>query len=470
MKKYLIDEIDAGQANESQIDFAVDLEVPTAIKLKIISGKLSEQELIKRKKTLASRDSTEALWLGEYFKSKNNTAEAIAWLNESIRQGSSQAKLQLAQLYYEGRELTKAQLLLDELYAVDEANRLNMEIAIEKGEKDKMLQLQKLTDFYVYDKTFFSQLETYEVLLFGDQSHNARENYHQDSQCQNIIQPFASRLSDLIYFDQVIENVKTHPIASYFCFLKPKYIPITKLSCEAKKGKPITCDELSWQTVKLNSEVKYISVMLPEGGANVHSGIMYLDSRDTEKVFAHELSHFLGLIDEYPLANNHRACLNPEVRVLANNIVLMQDSMPLSEISEGELKDNLLSILPWANHIKPTTPLFQKVGSNWKIGTPQQYAKEIGLFITNTCELENLNAFKPVSTPTIMENNDYELPDVYNLLISNSNNIFGMPSYHYNVAQAMAAAEVNGFMDWLELSLKKEHNKTKQLKIQNGLY
>jgi hypothetical protein len=46
----------------------------------------------------------------------------------------------------------------------------------------------------------------------------------------------------------------------------------------------------------------HLVILAETGKANVHNGIMYLDSQDTYDVFVHELAHFSGFIDEYPLS------------------------------------------------------------------------------------------------------------------------------------------------------------------------
>jgi hypothetical protein len=59
-----------------------------------------------------------------------------------------------------------------------------------------------------------------------------------------------------------------------------------------------------------------------KGKANVHNGIMFLDRKDTYDVFIHELAHFSGFIDEYPLTKElaKRVCAGVD----APNIVFKQ--------------------------------------------------------------------------------------------------------------------------------------------------
>ena len=59
-------------------------------------------------------------------------------------------------------------------------------------------------------------------------------------------------------------------------------------------------------------------VFADEGKANVHNGIMYLDLADTYSVFVHELAHFAGFVDEYPLSSDMAAniCHKPAPNLL----------------------------------------------------------------------------------------------------------------------------------------------------------
>lgn len=77
----------------------------------------------------------------------------------------------------------------------------------------------------------------------------------------------------------------------------------------------ISCDE-NWQQsgrlgcrlLSLAKKLKklpftHLVMFADKGKANVHNGIMFLDRMDTYDVFIHELAHFSGFIDEYPLTH-----------------------------------------------------------------------------------------------------------------------------------------------------------------------
>ena len=48
----------------------------------------------------------------------------------------------------------------------------------------------------------------------------------------------------------------------------------------------------------------HLVIMADKGKANVHNGVMYLDLADSYSVFVHELAHFSGFVDEYPVSES----------------------------------------------------------------------------------------------------------------------------------------------------------------------
>jgi hypothetical protein len=145
----------------------------------------------------------------------------------------------------------------------------------------------------------------------------------------------------------------------------------------------IVCEEnwqqsgrLGCQLLSLAEKLKILPfthlVMFAEKGkANVHNGIMFLDRQDTYDVFIHELAHFSGFIDEYPLSQGlaKRVCAGVD----APNIV------------------------------------FKQAG---KLAVDRQYWQSIGIqnstpiFAARTCDNHGTQAFKSSSQLTFMEYHD----------------------------------------------------------------
>ena len=82
------------------------------------------------------------------------------------------------------------------------------------------------------------------------------------------------------------------------------------------------CQLLSLAEKLKNLPFTHLVMFANKGKANVHNGIMFLDRKDTYDVFIHELAHFSGFIDEYPLSKElaKRVCAGVD----APNIVFQQ--------------------------------------------------------------------------------------------------------------------------------------------------
>jgi len=50
-------------------------------------------------------------------------------------------------------------------------------------------------------------------------------------------------------------------------------------------------------------DFSHLVVVAEKGKANVNNGVMYLDLADSYSVFVHELAHFVGFVDEYPVSD-----------------------------------------------------------------------------------------------------------------------------------------------------------------------
>lgn len=84
----------------------------------------------------------------------------------------------------------------------------------------------------------------------------------------------------------------------------------------------ISCDITPLAANLKDKQFTHLVIFTRQGKANVHNGIMYLDRQDTYDVLIHELAHFAGFIDEYPLSTElaERVCSGIE----APNLVFQQ--------------------------------------------------------------------------------------------------------------------------------------------------
>jgi hypothetical protein len=176
----------------------------------------------------------------------------------------------------------------------------------------------------------------------------------------------------------------------------------------------ITCDEnwqqsgrLGCQLLSLAEKLKsvpftHLVMFADKGKANVHNGIMFLDRMDTYDVFIHELAHFSGFIDEYPLSQDlaKRICAGID----APNIVFKQ-----------------------AGQINVDRLYWQSIGMQ----------SSTDVFAARTCDNHPTQAFKASNQLTFMEYHDTAFIPAHYLIAwqKQLQNTPALPSAHVNFAQ-----------------------------------
>ena len=143
-------------------------------------------------------------------------------------------------------------------------------------------------------------------------------------------------------------------------------------------------------------------------------------------MFVHEISHLLGFVDEYPLPTNHQNCLQYQKEIFANNIAV------LARVYQGSktvIRQKVLSQLAWGAFIKNSTPILQRVKAlsdvdnltkieQWQLGTPTTYNQEVGLFLSESCDNTQLQAFKPLYKQTKLRYCEKTLPILYSQILT----------------------------------------------------
>ena len=165
------------------------------------------------------------------------------------------------------------------------------------------------------------------------------------------------------------------------CINRPMWVEAQQLDCDAnwQSSGRLGCNlqPLGPQLRALN--FTHLVIFAEEGKANVHNGVMFLDRQDTYDVFVHELAHFAGFVDEYPLS-----------KTLAR------------DICEGDNAPNLT----FQQAKQETANL-----SRWSSMSDEQ---GISIDIARTCDRHSAQAFKPTSDITFMEFHDHAyIPSIY---------------------------------------------------------
>ncbi len=446
---------------------------------------------------LAKTEGKIAYQLAEFYLDESKTIfsdseQAILWYQQAIRLKFHKASIALARLYFYQGYTQKAHALLNRLplqtliknedSTVVVAVVLMIEIAISEGRVEAVRSL--LNQYSLLLKTdekgisLLNSLAKYQVLLPKVKRKISDEG--NKSSCSNSIQIFATNLVHLAQAEQISQKFTKQPLNTAVCFLPVRYIPLSMLSCSTANQSAILCDESQFYKIAPSVSSRYIAVMLPEGGANVHFGMLYFDAQDGINVIEHEISHLLGFIDEYPLSEGHVRCLANQEEAFSQNIAVLPSSY---QGDKSSVRNKVLKQLAWGDKIKETTPILQAIGDNslnlqyWKLGTPKGFEQEVGLFSSKTCDKKSneqqgvINAFKPLFKRTKLEYNQVDFPFQYLALLGDYAEQFRMPSFHYNIALAYYQKKnIEQASYWLKQASKWELTHSRRQKVREGRF
>ena len=447
LSSYLSKTINSNKHSETQLNFALAHNNLTALRFAWKNSTFHSEAWLSFSKKLAKTEGEVAYLLADYYHEQPKLA--IFWYKNAIRLNYVKASITLAEYYYQQGQLTKAKGILAAMpVKLTEnlnvaANMVKINIAIDQGSIPVIKhitasgQLQKTPagQLLLADIKKYQLLPSIEPLI---------DTKPLTASCSNSIQLFATNLKHLKQLEHLILAFQQQVLSKTVCFMPVRYLPINALDCSFELDQAIRCDELSWQQWANSINARYLGVMLPKGGANVHFGIMYFDAQDSVDVFAHEISHLLGFIDEYPLAADHVKCQASQKTPFSHNISILKKNY---QGEKKRIRNKVLQQITWAKYIKNTTPILHLVKTlngkeYWQVGTPQAYENEVGLFAAQTCDLsdntaqKSFNAFKPVSKRTKLQYFALDFPQLYLSLLQDNAKQYLMPSFHYNIALA----------------------------------
>lgn len=130
-------------------------------------------------------------------------------------------------------------------------------------------------------------------------------SYHNE-QCQQTLRFLVDSLDGAVKAKELVRQFRQDKrLASLpICVEAISWLPEDRLDCQAnwRTSKRISCDLVAIADDFASSEATHGVIIAQQGKANVHNGLMYLDLADSYQVFVHELAHFAGFVDEYPLS------------------------------------------------------------------------------------------------------------------------------------------------------------------------
>ena len=408
----------------------------------------------------------------------------IFWYQQAIRLEYKPASLALSQLYFEYDQLALAGKLLNKLTEQNPSKSSNVKNKNQPFNLFEQALILQLKIAMIQGNIDFIQSH---IQLLPEKNQLVKDTYRfnvlNDNDinltvlCENTIQPFATNLHDLYQLDKIIVQFQKTLLNKYVCFNQPRYIPKSELACQFNTSKKIECNEQQWSNKADSISSKYLLVMLPKGGANVHLGIMYVDAEDTLDVFSHEILHLLGFIDEYPLPINHAKCSKFQAHPFSQNIAVLPKYYLFNKnVSRAKLRARILKKIPWGTLIKASTPILQKNVAGWVLGTNEtkKYQNEVGVFTAKTCEktqnnLMSYHSFQPLIQRTKLQYYEESLPESYLKLLEMNTTKYRMPTFHYNIAVAMVKNnQIKKAVSWLEQASKNEKSLFRKRRVIKG--
>ena len=393
--------------------------------------------------------------LADFYLNDGKNNKAIFWYQQAIKSGFDSKRPTLAELFFTRAKYQQAKALLappinySDEHDFEKSLILLIKIALIEGDLAQVKKLSSMLESIHFQHPLLMELVKFQVYSLSSVNNdiapnirfkNAANEGELSENCIASIEFFATNLADLRYTKQLINQVKSLPLSKYSCFKSVRYIPLDKLDCVHENDEAITCNEAIWQAYSKNIQTRFIGVLVPKGGAKVHNGILYLDSEDTVDVFAHELAHLFGFIDEYSLPLNHTRCSRAQEHAFAQNVAVLKKEY---SGERSEIRNTVLTQLPWRAFIKDETPILTKRGDKWLLGTPSKYKSDVGLFLSDTCQKvtsvkqTNFQAYKPLAKRTSLHYFELEFPLLYQRLLEKNTKAFLMPSYHRNIEKAL---------------------------------
>ncbi|MCY7297132.1 tetratricopeptide repeat protein [Alteromonas sp. a30] len=193
------------------------------------------------------------------------------------------------------------------------------------------------------------------------------------------------------------------------CVNQPVWLETKRMHCQhfAINDYRMTCDVSALDKHFEPGDFTHVVIFAEQGKANVNNGIMYLDLADKYSVFVHELAHFAGFVDEYPISDElaERVCLaqasHPNILVRALPEKRDNENGSAEKI-EAEFLDDVDTL-----SIASPEPEFDT-------GYWQQFSNSLVISKTRTCNNHPNQAYKFVGKMTFMEYHDQEyIPALY---------------------------------------------------------
>ena len=305
-------------------------------------------------------------WYREQKKVAPHTSDI--WLEQAMHLGVSQAYLERLNLLVARKAWQEAERLIA-------GHSANFE-QLEPEDKTRFIQLQELIELALKPALAINPMETKGQTIDWQSKRQMRQtncaistkvvvaNNGLLESTEALLQKFQqSRLSELgVCFNNPAVDTRLNSI----CNRDGKY----RLDCDLAK---LAISQKQSLLVE-NESFSHLLVVMEHGEANTRGGLMFLDKEDSIAVLLHEVAHWLGHVDEYRIepAQQRLLCSASSPTWIGENVVVAPKVLPQVRVEE------------FAKH---------------------------KLFITNTCNGSQLQAYKVFPDASFMEFLDLAISD-----------------------------------------------------------
>ncbi len=327
IRHYLSEKISDNHVTPAQLNYAIAINLPSAHQYFFTLLDKKNPKWQKHAKFLAENNAIAAFQLGEFYRDNQDDNAAIMWFKQAYKLKSNNALLAIAKINIKQQRFEQAWQWLSKLEQStklsDEALRLKVRLAVRLAKLNYIYQHLAELGNGTENQQLLATLIKYKIIDSTDYQITTQQNNFHPAQCndvarQSTIQFYATNLHDLARVEALLIKIANHPVSRNFCFSPPLYRAFSMLQCSNNKNEAIQCDEALWRDNNMQTNSKYIAIMVPHGGANTHYGFLYIDSDDSEFVLLHELTHLMGFIDEYPLRKGHFFCNSNKIQKALN--------------------------------------------------------------------------------------------------------------------------------------------------------
>jgi TPR repeat protein len=349
----------------------------------------------------------------------DSTEERIRYLEQAAFNQHAPAIIALSKYYYEREDASKALRWLEKAAEFDQAStfklaRMLWKQGFEEKAQVAFIKAAKLNSLANNYADVLREVRRQKISALVDDA------VHSQMHCAQQLQFVATSLDSAVQaktFKTMYENDK-RLIDLPICIGPIIWLAENELRCELLNNRK-KCDFSEVAKNTFMPSYTHLVLFLDEGKAYVHDGAMYLDEADTYSVFVHELAHFVGFVDEYPvsvgLAEQYCYQTNAPNLLLAGEAgIEQQASFQRWQTYHKQLMMGD-AVLDFQNEGSTEGGLSDSLFDQER--SIQAQLPSLTVSASRTCSSLGIKTYKPTSKLTFMEYHDTQyIPPIYLLI------------------------------------------------------